>query len=214
MIIYNFVRPTRPWEVVRHYMESYIAATKIHDVASPVSKKWVDVRWLPPPLGWIGLNTDGASKMEEGMAGCGGLMRNADGSWLCGFAKSLGRCTAFVAELWGVYLGLQIAVDRGFPKIVLQVDSQAVATMISGLHHAAGIGRNLLIRIRELLSKLSEFLVLHVYREGNMCADVLANEGCGNLSSQLVIFEHAPASVGYALRQDLLGISTPRLISL
>lgn len=86
--------------------------------------------------------------------------------------------------------------------------------MITGMHHAAGIGRSLLLRIRELLSKLSVFRVVHVYREGNMYADVLANEGCGNLSSQLVIFEQTSASVGYALIHDLLGLSTPRLISL
>lgn len=157
------------------------------------------------------MNTDGAAKKDAGIAGCGGLMRNTDGGWLCGFAKSLGCCHAFIAELWGVYLGLQIAVEHGYMRVVLQVDSQVVATMVQGSHHSTGLGRSLL---RALLGRLSDYRIMHIYREGNSCADVLANEGCENLSSHLVIFEQAPAWVGNALRQDMLGVSTRRLISL
>jgi hypothetical protein len=37
----------------------------------------------------------------------------SNGNWICGFAKSLGTCNAFVAELWGVLEGLNLARVQG-----------------------------------------------------------------------------------------------------
>jgi len=40
-------------------------------------------------MGWIWLNTDGASK--QGMvAGCGGVFRGKNKEWICGFSKAQG----------------------------------------------------------------------------------------------------------------------------
>lgn len=47
-----------------------------------------------------------AAKGCPGITGCGGLIRDASGAWIHGFAKHIGRCTAFITELWGVLRGL------------------------------------------------------------------------------------------------------------
>jgi ribonuclease HI len=79
---------------------------------------------------WVKLNTDGASK-EEGQAGCGGIIRGSDKEWLGGFPKNLGRCSAFVAELWGVFEGLSYVRRLGFRQILLDVDSSYVAHVLT-----------------------------------------------------------------------------------
>ncbi|MCI21595.1 ribonuclease H protein, partial [Trifolium medium] len=67
---------------------------------------------------FVRLNTDGAYK-EQVVPGCGGLLRGSQGERLGGFAKCVGLCSAFVAELWGVYEGLRYAHRKGFRKVEL-----------------------------------------------------------------------------------------------
>eukprot|EP01018_Ginkgo_biloba_P006149 Gb_11812 [translate_table: standard] len=47
-------------------------------------------RWIRPPEGWVKCNFDGATKGNLGLAGAGGLCRNAEGTLLGTFAKPLG----------------------------------------------------------------------------------------------------------------------------
>ncbi|MCI43339.1 RNA-directed DNA polymerase (Reverse transcriptase), partial [Trifolium medium] len=59
------------------------------------------IGWNPPTNGRVKLNTGGACK--EGItAGCGGVVRDSNGRWCGGFAKYVGNCSPFVAEIWGV----------------------------------------------------------------------------------------------------------------
>lgn len=67
------------------------------------------VKWTPPQVGWMKINTDGASHGNPGPATAGGVLRNVEGKWCGGFAINIGRCGAPLAELWGVYYGLVVA---------------------------------------------------------------------------------------------------------
>ncbi|KAL9290881.1 putative ribonuclease H domain, reverse transcriptase zinc-binding domain-containing protein [Arabidopsis thaliana] len=67
------------------------------------------IRWTPPMEGWYKINTDGASRGNPGLASAGGVLRNSAGAWCGGFAVNIGRCSAPLAELWGVYYGLYMA---------------------------------------------------------------------------------------------------------
>lgn len=55
------------------------------------------IKWLFPPEGWFKLNSDGASKGNPGDAGCGGLFRDASGSWVHGYEMHIGCCSSFSA---------------------------------------------------------------------------------------------------------------------
>jgi ribonuclease HI len=85
----------------------------------------VDVMWKKPDDCWIRLNTDEASKRDIS-TGSGGLFRNVEGKWISGFSRNLGRCNAYLEELWGVIDGLRIAREKGFVKVELHVDSSVV----------------------------------------------------------------------------------------
>ncbi|GAU37398.1 hypothetical protein TSUD_361030 [Trifolium subterraneum] len=89
--------------------------------------RWIG--WEVPEEGWVKVNTDGASK-GEGLAGCGGIIRDHRGSWCGGFAKFVGTGSAIIAELWGVLEGLKLAERRRFRNIEVNVDSSSVVKMI------------------------------------------------------------------------------------
>ena len=75
------------------------------------NKRVVQVRWESPQMGWACLNTDGAAAGNPGQAGCGGLIRNEHGEWLCGFSRSIGCADNFMVELWGLRDGLTLCID-------------------------------------------------------------------------------------------------------
>lgn len=70
------------------------------------------IGWTVPRVGWVKLNTDGASHGNPGLATAGGVLRSGEGRLIGGFSLNIGRCTAPLAELWGVYYGLYIAWEK------------------------------------------------------------------------------------------------------
>jgi ribonuclease HI len=81
-----------------------------------------NIKWYAPECGWIRFNTAGTYKGGS-VAGCGRVSRGKNGKWICVFLKRLGVCSAYVAELLGVFESLNLARPHGFHKIVLHVDS-------------------------------------------------------------------------------------------
>jgi len=69
---------------------------------SGLCKSEVLRRWFPPDHVSTCLNSDGAAKCGDTLAGCGGVIRDNSGKWICGFTKALGSSNAFIVELWGV----------------------------------------------------------------------------------------------------------------
>lgn len=48
-----------------------------------------------------------------------------------GFTDGLGNCTAFEAELWGVWSGIMLARRFNCRKIIVETDSTSVACLPS-----------------------------------------------------------------------------------
>lgn len=135
----------------------------------------VMVRWMPPRVGWMKLNTDGASQGNPGPAIAGGVIRNGEGEWCGGFVLNIGRCTAPLAELWGVYYGLLAAWEKGFRRVEVEVDSEMVVEFLT-----TGIGdthpMSFLVRLcYGFLTRDWLVRIVHVYREANRLTDGLAN---------------------------------------
>jgi hypothetical protein len=73
-------------------------------------------------------------------------------------------------------------------------------------------GRSFIEKIRHLLELYLNVVVHHSYRESNQSTDALTNYGC-SMDSGVVFFDVCPSSVRHLLLADLLGISTPCVIS-
>lgn len=170
----------------------------------------LDVRWAPPSFGGMKLNTDGSRK--NGLAACGGLLRNAMGQFISGFHCNLGSATSVLAELWGLTLGLRLARQLGVTRLLVELDSRTVCSMISARRtHCL----NLQPVLDEALSLIQQqdwnCSVRHIYREANSCADILANIGHSG-SFQWTILQQAPAQINLALQADARGCYFVRIV--
>ncbi|KAJ7976291.1 Ribonuclease H [Quillaja saponaria] len=90
--------------------------------------KWVG--WSPPCLGWVKLNYDGCCKGNSS-ASCGGVIRDEKGAWLCGFIENIHTETSLLAEISGLLCGLKLAWDKGFTKVLVEIDSLTTLDLIT-----------------------------------------------------------------------------------
>ncbi|KAH9781703.1 reverse transcriptase domain-containing protein [Citrus sinensis] len=92
------------------------------------ANKWIS--WHPPEWPWCTLNTDGAHK-SDGISTTGGLIRDHLRRWIFGFGMMIGSCSITVAELWGLYQGLQLAWNSGIRRLKVETDSLCVTQLVA-----------------------------------------------------------------------------------
>ena len=168
------------------------------------------VSWEPPDEGWIMLQTDGAAKGCPGLAGAGGVFRDAQGRWMVGFAEYLGRCSAVKAELKAVFRGLRMAREMNFHKLWIRLDSKPVVELLSSCGSGNSECHALIHQSKQLLSWSGwEIKISHCFREANQVADKLANLGAQE-GFGLQVFQVPPRETYDALLADCMGIAWPR----
>ncbi|CAN0912818.1 Putative ribonuclease H protein At1g65750 [Linum grandiflorum] len=158
------------------------------------SRTEVSVCWSPEPGEWFTLNSDG-SVDANGRAAAGGVIRNEHGDISIAFAMNLGKCSITRAELRGILEGMKLAWSKGIRKLAIQTDSlcalQLLHTLESMDHQHAAI----LLQFNELSLRDWEIKLSHVFREGNVMADSLANEDHSLPFCSHLIDEDHPAVV-------------------
>ncbi|KAL6533965.1 hypothetical protein OROHE_013798 [Orobanche hederae] len=83
-------------------------------------------RWIRPPAGWFKQNTDASLVPSTGDAAAGGLIRDEDGIWVCGFSQRLKVQSINLAELLALRDGLNMAWDMRLRWILVEIDSEVV----------------------------------------------------------------------------------------
>ena len=131
-----------------------------------------------------------------------------------GFARNICYCSSITAELWAIFVGLQLTWEKGFRRVILETDSKIVVGIINGDIVRVDRNYNLVMQIKDILGRDWEVRLFHVYREANCVADWLANFG---LTRDLIdrgsdIITDPPAGVYTLLYYDLIGSTIPRLI--
>ncbi|CAI0449362.1 unnamed protein product [Linum tenue] len=170
----------------------------------------VEISWKPPPLEWVTLNSDSPVIPESDHATAGGLIRDHTGCCLAAFASNLEICSITRAELRGAVEGLQLAWERGYCRVRVELDFQCVVQLLHSQstdhHHAVVIER-----FQELCTRDWEVLCYHIYREGNTCTDFLASRGHSlPLGTHLVpMFD---PGLSHFIMYDCQGFSVPRLV--
>lgn len=93
------------------------------------------------------------------------------------FMISTVKCNAICSELWALRLGIKVAQDLDFPKVIFELDSKAVVDMVHGKTTQISFLQPLLHEITSLLHLPTwDTIVVHIYREENKCANLLANK--------------------------------------
>ncbi|CAI9103287.1 OLC1v1001743C1 [Oldenlandia corymbosa var. corymbosa] len=170
------------------------------------------IRWLPPPVDWVKINSDGSFNMYNGVGCAGGVVRDCHGRWLGGIMIKVGFCTITGSELWGLFQALQLAWDLGYKKVKAEVDNSSSLLMVKGNADIFGVYAGIVYGIRELLHRDWTVELDHVFREANFAADYLASLATlGPVGLQK--FGVPPSSVRPWLQHDIIGVSYPRNMS-
>ncbi|GAU14017.1 hypothetical protein TSUD_168420 [Trifolium subterraneum] len=122
-----------------------------------------------------------------------------------------GDCSAFVAELWGVFEGLSYVRRLGFMAVELNIDLVMVVHVITKGILQSPVGAMLVRHIQRLIDLDCEVNIVHAYRESNQCADALASIGC-TLDKEIIYYNDCPLEIKELLLADVMGITTPRMI--
>jgi ribonuclease HI len=122
---------------------------------------------------------DGASKGNPGPAGIGVVVTREDGEVLKEIGESIGRTTNNVAEYTALIRGLSEAKALGADAVVVQTDSELMASQMSGAYKIkAPHLLELNLKAKQLSAQfVGGVKITHVLRHHNAKADALANKG-------------------------------------
>ena len=162
---------------------------KIKPPRAPIIK---EVFWSPPLHSWIKVNIDGAA--ISGKASVGGLFRNAEGNCLGCFAQLLGPVSALHAELTAAMTAIEIAAEKGCQNLWLETDSKLVSLAFHTISIVPWMLRTRWLNCLGIIRNMN-FLVTHIFREGNSCANGLANIGLSLSTFDLFWFPSIPVSL-------------------
>ncbi|KAF7844735.1 putative reverse transcriptase [Senna tora] len=167
------------------------------------------ISWEAPSAGWIKLNIDGSHQGATGNSACGGVARDDNGKWIFGFIKNLGKKNSTVAEMWGVLIGLQIAKEKGYTRVVVESDSRDVLALIEKTTESNQQMHMLARRIRDLYKEDVEIVLSHAYREANKLADALAVQG-HRFGFDTLVLDDPPSWCCKLCQDDARGLGSSR----
>ncbi|XP_059078222.1 uncharacterized protein LOC131876763 [Cryptomeria japonica] len=135
-----------------------------------------NVKCCPSPSDWKRLNFDGASHGNLGLSGFGDVVRDEDGSLVGATCGLSGIVSNNVAEITALEEGLNWVIENNHLKVVIKGDSQIILNGVTKKYFTNWRLNERIPRINQLLKKLEDYQVKHIYREGNHVADILANQ--------------------------------------
>ncbi|XP_058776615.1 uncharacterized protein LOC131650935 [Vicia villosa] len=163
----------------------------------------IEVLWSPPLAGWMKCNTDGVSILNG--AACGVICRDHHANHLFSLCDYIGSESADFAELVAAILALEEAKKRNISKLWLETDSMFVVNAFKDCSRVPWKLRSRWLVCWNYSVKIN-FMVTHIFREANFCADSLANLGLHFKAFRIFNYVHEDIQRDFLL--DKLG--TPR----
>ena len=80
------------------------------------------------------------------------MIRDSEGKWLRGFARSIGFTTSITVEFWALKDGLLLAVQIGVQKLVIELDAKVVVELVQSYSPSNAFYSSLLADSRSLPS--------------------------------------------------------------
>ncbi|KAK2416759.1 hypothetical protein QL285_039126 [Trifolium repens] len=174
----------------------------LHPPKAPSIK---DVIWNPPPLNWLKCNTDGAFNATA--ASCGGVFRNHLSSFVVAFAEKMVFQSSFITELCGVMRAIEVAIEHDWLNLWIETDSRLAVLAFSSNASVPCAVRNRWQNCK-ILTRRMNFIITHIYREGNDIADSLAN--LGSTTDNISYFWSPPPCIMHSLYRNRLGLPSFR----
>jgi ribonuclease HI len=195
-------------QVFRNSMTDFSILKKFNvSIHPPRAPSIVEVIWHPPCLNWLKCNTDGAANTT--LSACGGVFRNHNADFVAGFAEFLCNTSSLIAELSGVMRAIELAKANNWQNVWIESDSSFVVLAYKNPYVVPWSIRSRWLNCHALASSMN-ILVTHVYREGNIVADSLANMGLH--LTELLFFNAPPLCILNSLSKNKLGLPCFRFV--
>ena len=191
----------------------YQANEYLHCMASPrleIHKITRYIRWERPKHGWKKLNTNRACMGHHGLAGCGGLVRSADGQWVVGFSKRIGATSSFAAKWWGLREGLRRCCNLNISCLEVEMDAKSIVDVVGNPNYANNIISPILDDCRILITKFHQICIKHCFRQANQCANGLAKKSL-RMAADFLIYDSPLVDILYVFEGDLNGMYSFRI---
>ncbi|GAU46013.1 hypothetical protein TSUD_401350 [Trifolium subterraneum] len=143
----------------------------IDDVQQPQVSS-ILVCWKAPCDRFLKVNTDGS--LISATSACGAIFRDKHGTYFGSFSCKINCQSVLHAELMAIILAIEQALERGWLHLWVESDSQVA---IQASKNFSIVPWDLRNRWSNCFSHNMQLLFSHVFREGNCCADKLANHG-------------------------------------
>ena len=59
-----------------------------------------------------------------------GIIRNANGEWVGGYASAIGITTSIAVELWALWNGLNMCIELNLPAVIIELDAKLVVDLL------------------------------------------------------------------------------------
>ncbi|KAL6143754.1 hypothetical protein ACLB2K_054449 [Fragaria x ananassa] len=142
-------------------------------------------KWEKPRHGWYKCNCDGAFVTDIHRGGSGVVIRDEHGQFRAGAGKVLVQVTSpFHAELITLLEGLKLAETLHISKIVFETDCLLLQQAVSQPDTDLSTLGTIIAEVKEFLHRYADFRILHVPREANRVAHILANHALNYSESQ------------------------------
>jgi ribonuclease HI len=123
------------------------------------------------------VHIDGGSRGNPGPAGYGVRVSQPDGTVVAEFCEAIGTATNNVAEYRSLLAALRYAGEQGYTDLTVRSDSLLLVCQMRGEYRVKNPGLRVLhAEAQRLASGLGRVRFVHVRREDNTHADLLANQ--------------------------------------
>ncbi|XP_042959454.1 uncharacterized protein LOC122294624 [Carya illinoinensis] len=151
----------------------------LHSYKAVVIKSRMQARshfsWKAPPVGVLKLNTDGAIFSDAHKAGIGAILCDSSGHVLMAVSKiELALEDPKTVELLAVFRGMQLCISMGISALEVESDCLLLVQALQQEDMSNSLLGNLFSEVKRLCNYFSSVSFVHVYREGNRAAHLLA----------------------------------------
>lgn len=121
--------------------------------------------------------TDGGSRGNPGIAGCGAVLYDGDKNKIDTTTEFCGRQTNNFAEYRGLIIGLELALKNEITDLIVYMDSKLIIEQMKGNFKVKNAGlKPLFENAKNICDNFVKVSFTHVHREKNKVADELANQ--------------------------------------
>nr|XP_023921668.1 uncharacterized protein LOC112033124 [Quercus suber] len=190
-------------------VEDFVAEFKqVQDhLAVPTRQQLSGDVWQPPSQAKYKLNFDATIFLGLDRSSFGAIIRNEKGEVMAAvIASGLKVNTSDEAELLACQRAIELVVDVGFLRLIIEGDSSNVIQAISSPLENSSLFGNVVNDIRRLVWGLQWARVNCVRREANKVAHVLTQYARNTLDEDLFWMEDSPPPALETLYHDSLSI--------